>query len=123
MELGKAVEEVKSVAVRYGLKVETPGEVLIIKHPEAPITVELRVEEGRAVAELKVGSEIGEYIDSLLDEGEDPREAVEEAMEEMIRIIDFAASRLEREGIKVERKTREGILDAYDALEARLEEE
>ncbi len=123
MPLDKAVEDIKAVASRYGLTVEEANGALTIRHPEAPLVVEIRTEEGKAVVELKVGDEIDEYVETLLGEDEDPREALEEALEEMVRIVDAAVSRLTREGFKVERRTREGILDVYDALEARLEEE
>jgi len=123
MPLDKAVEDIKAVASRYGLAVEEADGTLTVRHPEAPLAVEIKAEGEKAIVELKVGDEIDEYVDMLLGEDEDPREALEEALEEMVRIVDAAVSRLTREGFKVERKTREGILDVYDALEARLEEE
>ncbi len=123
MSLDKAIADIKAVASRYGLSTEESDGSLVIKHPEAPLIVEIKAGEGRAIVELKVGDDIDEYVETLLGEDEDPREALEEALEEMVRIVDAAVSRLTREGFKVERKTREGILDVYDALEARLEEE
>lgn len=123
MSLGKVAEDIKAVASRYGLEAEESGEFIRIKHPEAPLIVEIKVEGGKAVVELKVGDDIDEYVENLLGEDEDPREALEEALEEMVRLVDTAVSRLSREGFKVERRTREGILDVYDAIEARLEEE
>lgn len=124
MDQAKAFEDIKAEAARYGALVEAgEGGSLILRHAEAPLYVEVRVEGGKATVELKVGPELNDYIESVIDEGGDPRGLIDDVVGEMLRLVDAAATRLAAEGLMVERRTREAILDVYDALEARLEEE
>lgn len=122
MSLEKAVEDVKSLAEARGFKIEEGEGRIKIVHDRAPIAIEVSISGERAVVELKVEKGLEEYIDEVLGEDEDPREALEESLDDMVRLVDLIVSRLEREGLNVRRLTREAILDVYDALESRLEE-
>ena len=122
MTLEKALDDIRSIAERYGLKPQPGSDGVIIRHYEAPLEVVVRVSGGEAVVELRAASGLGEFIDGLLGENEDPRDTLEKALEEMLRIVDVAVDRLAREGVAVKRQTREAVLDVYDALEERLEE-
>ena len=122
MALEKALDDIRSIAERYGLKPQPGGDEVIIRHYEAPLEVVVKISGGEAVVELRAASGLGEFIDGLLGENEDPRDTLEKALEEMLRIVDVAVDRLAREGVEVKRQTREAVLDVYDALEERLEE-
>lgn len=123
MPLDKALNDIISIAERYGLRPQPQEGGVVIRHYEAPLEVVVEVSGGKALVELRAGRELNDYIDGVLGEDEDPRDSLEKALEEMLRIVDAAADRLAREGVEVKRQTREAVLDVYDALEERLEEE
>jgi hypothetical protein len=118
----RALRDIAEVARSRGLVAEGEGESLRIRHTSMPLEVVVeRLGEGFRV-ELRALESLGEAIDEALSADEDPRELVEEALDEMVRMVDYAVQRLAREGLPVSRETRQGIMDAYQALEDRLEE-
>jgi len=118
----KAFRDIAEVARIRGLQVEGSGERLVVKHTTLPLEVVVERSGGEFRVELRAGEGLGEAIDEMLSQGEDPREEIEEALNELVRIVDYTVQRLEREGIKARRETRQGIMDVYEALEERLEE-
>jgi histone H3/H4 len=118
----KALRDIAEVARTRGLQAEGSGERLVVKHTTLPLEVVVERAGDEFKVELRAGKDLGEAIDEALSQGEDPREEVEEALDELVRIVDYAVQRLAREGIKARRETRQGIMDVYEALEERLEE-
>jgi len=119
----RALRDIAEVARSRGMQVEGGGERLLVKHTGLPLSVVVeKTGAGGFRVELRVGEGLGEAIDEALAQGEDPREEIEEALDELVRIVDYAVQRLTREGLQVKRETREAIMDAYEALEERLEE-
>lgn len=116
------VEEISKAASRRGATTRSRGEIIEIVLPDEPVYIEVRPGDGVAVVELKIGDGLQERVDEYLDHGEDPREALEEALETLVSIVDEVDRILRLHGFKVERRTRDAILDVYDALESRLEE-
>ncbi|MCE4629852.1 MAG: hypothetical protein F7C82_06200 [Desulfurococcales archaeon] len=72
---------------------------------------------------MRVGDELEESISELLEDNVDPRSELEDVIETMVMVVDYSVRKLKEEGFKVERDTRNAILDVYDALESFLEEE
>ena len=123
MSVEKALRDIAEVARTRGLQVETRDSGILVRHTSLPLEVAIEGSGDQFRVELRVGEGLGEAIDEALSQGEDPREEVEEALDDLVSIVDYAVQRLAREGLKVRRETRQGIMDAYEALEERLEEE
>lgn len=122
MSVERALRDIAEVARSRGLVAEGEGERLVIKNPDMPLEVVVERGPGGFRVELRALESLGEAIDEALSADEDPRELVEEALDEMVRIVDYAIQRLAREGVRAVRQTRQAIMDAYQALEDRLEE-
>jgi len=119
-----ALKSIAEVAESRGLEVELDENklVLTINHKDIPLTAVFEpVGDGFRVA-IRAGDGLRERIDELLDEGYDPREAVEEALDTLIEVVDRGIVLLEGSGVGVKRDTRGGILDVYDAIESFVEE-
>ncbi len=122
MSVEKALRDIAEVARARGLVAEGEGERLTIRHTTMPLEVVVERSGDGFRVELRALESLGEAIDEALSADEDPRELVEEALDEMVRIVDYAVQRLAREGVRASRETRQAIMDAYQALEDRLEE-
>ncbi len=116
------VEEISKTVSRRGATTKSKNGVLEIIVPDEPIYIEVYPTGDTIVVEMKVGEGLRERVDEYLDHGEDPREALEEVLETLVSIVDEIDRILRLHGFKVERKTREAILDVYDELESRVEE-
>ena len=121
-----ALKSISEYAARYGLKpsIDLDKGVLVILHGEYPIKIIVEPrDEGVYAVELRVGEGIDESIEELLDAEVDPRAELEDVVEVLVQVVDYAVRKLEEAGFRVRRQTREAILDVYDALESFLEEE
>ncbi len=116
------VEEISKAASRRGATAKSRDGVIEVIVPDEPVYIEIYPAREAVVVEMKVGNGLKERVDEYLDHGEDPREALEEVLETLVSIVDEVDRILRLHGFKVERKTREAILDVYDELESRLEE-
>lgn len=112
-------------AGRYGLRVTVDEEkgIVIIEHGEYPVRVIVEPGGPGYRVHLEVSGDLREVVGDLLEEEVDPRAELEDALETLIGVIDYAVRKLEEAGIKVARDTRNAILDVYDAIESYLEEE
>ncbi len=121
-----AVDTLRSIAEsagRKGLKPTLEEGKLVIVHPEYPLMIVIEGGDSKFVVELRVGESIEDNIEELLAEEIDPRAELEDALDLMLSVIDYAVKKLQAAGFEVEKKTREAVLDMYDALESFLEEE
>ncbi len=121
----ETLKSIAEYAARYGLKPEADFDkgTLIIHHSEYPLDIVVSRGDDGYIVELKVGEEIDEAIEDLLGEDVDPRAELEDVIETMVQVVDYAVKKLEEAGYNVRKMTREAILDVYDALESFLEEE
>jgi len=124
-----AVEVLKGIgeyAGRRGLRVsldEGRG-AIVVEHAEYPVKIVIEpAGSGVYLIELRAGEDIGEAVESLLQDNVDPRAELESAIETLLEVVDYAVRRLSDAGYGVEKRTREAILDVYDAIESFLEEE
>ncbi len=117
------IEELSKSVARRGGKLEAGDSMVTILLPGEPVYIEIRPLEQGFTVELKLGDNLEDRVDEYLEEGEDPREALEEVLETAVAIIDEVERILRMHGLRVTRRTREAVLDFYDALESRLEEE
>ncbi|MEB3780649.1 MAG: hypothetical protein GSR85_10565 [Desulfurococcales archaeon] len=116
------VEELSKVVARRGGTLQVKGNTLEIRSVGEPLYLTLYPSNGNVVIELKVEESIDERIDELLGEDEDPREHLEEVLETLVSMVDELERILRINGYSVIRRTREAILDVYDAIEEKLEE-
>ena len=112
-------------AGRYGLRVTIDEEkgVVVIEHGEYPVRIVVEPGGPGYRVHLEVSGNLREVVGDLLEEEVDPRAELEDALETLIGVVDYAVRKLEEAGIRVSRETRAGILDVYDAIESYLEEE
>ncbi len=121
---GDKIEVLKNIAEasgRKGLKTELKDNTLIVSHPEYPLMLVITGNDSSFTVEIKVGEGLEENIEELLGDEIDPRAELEDALDQLLGIADYAVRKLELAGFKVKRRTREGVLDLYDALESFLE--
>jgi len=120
----EALKAIAESSGRKGLKVELKGSSVIIDHPEYPLEIVVSQEApGEFVVELRVKEGLEETIEEMLDDEIDPRAELEDALDQLLSVVDYAVRKLETMGYHVNKKTREAILDVYDAIESFLEEE
>ena len=114
------LEDVAREAEKRGLKVELRESVLKAVNPDLPIGVEVKVGGNTAEIKLIAKDNLEEDIREYAEEEElsDVREAVEEILETAIAVVDYAVKAAERSGFKVVRKTRQTILDVYEAIDS-----
>lgn len=122
-EVASVLESIAEYAARFGLKPELKDGRLVVRHTEYPLWVTVEPEGPGYMVRLEAGGELEESISELLDEDVDARSELEDVVEVMVRVVDYAVRRLREKGFRVERNTRDAILDVYDALESFLEEE
>ncbi len=124
MPVEEALKAIAESSGRKGLKVELKGSSVIIDHPEYPLEIVVSQEApGEFVVELRVKEGLEETIEEMLDDEIDPRAELEDALDQLLAVVDYAVRKLETMGYHVNKKTREAILDVYDAIESFLEEE
>lgn len=121
----KSIKAIAEYAARFGLKPEVDEESgrVVIKHQEYPLEIVVEPSGEGYRVEMRVGDELEESISELLEDNVDPRSELEDVIETMVMVVDYSVKKLKEEGFKVERDTRNAILDVYDALESFLEEE
>ncbi|MCE4618551.1 MAG: hypothetical protein F7C37_03825 [Desulfurococcales archaeon] len=121
----KSIKAIAEYAARFGLKPEVDEESgrVVIKHQEYPLEIVVEPSGEGYRVEMRVGDELEESISELLEDNVDPRSELEDVIETMVMVVDYSVRKLKEEGFKVERDTRNAILDVYDALESFLEEE
>ncbi len=112
-------------AGRFGLRISLDEEkgVLVIEHGEHPIRIVVEPGDGVYRVRLEAGEGLAGHVEEMLGEDIDPRAELEEALETLVQVVDYAVRKLEEAGFRVEKSTREAILDVYDAIESFLEEE
>jgi len=121
----KSIKAIAEYAARFGLKPEVDEESgrVVIKHQEYPLEIVVEPSDEGYRVEMRAGDELEESISELLEDNVDPRSELEDVIETMVMVVDYSVRKLKEEGFKVERDTRNAILDVYDALESFLEEE
>lgn len=117
------LKHIAEYAARYGLKPLEEEEKLVIKHEEYPLEIVIEPRGDGYIVQLRVREDLEDSISELLEEDVDPRSELEDVIETLVTVVDYAVRKLREEGFKVERDTRNAILDVYDALESFLEEE
>ncbi len=124
-EAAKTLRVIAEYAGKRGLRVTVDEEkgTLIIEHGEYPLRIVVEPSGDGYVVELRSGDNMESVVEELLGEEVDPREELEGALESLVEVVDYAVRKLEEAGFQVSKKTREAILDVYDAIESFLEEE
>jgi len=116
------VKKIADAASRRGAKVRISDAGVEIYVDDEPLYVLVEESEGGYTLILKVSDDIGEKVDEMLGENGDPREMLEEALDNMVAVVDDVEKLLKSLGYNVRRSTSKAILDVYDAIESRVEE-
>lgn len=116
------IKRIADTASRRGAKVRVGDSGVEVYVDDEPVYIVVEEAGGGYTIVLKVSGDIGERVDEILGENGDPREILEEALDNMIALVDDLEKLLKSMGYSVRRSTREAILDLYDAIEARVEE-
>ncbi|MCE4625418.1 MAG: hypothetical protein F7C35_06095 [Desulfurococcales archaeon] len=124
-EVVRVLRSIAEAGGRKGFEVEVDegSKRVVVRSKECPISVLVAPSNSGFKVELRVEEGLRDCIEDLLEEDVDPRNELENIVEELISIVDLAAKKLAGIGIEVERSTREAVLDVYDTLESFLEEE
>jgi len=124
-ELASVLKGIAEYAAGKGLKPSLDEEnlVLVIEHGEYPLRIVIEPRGEAYVVELLAGDEIDEAVEDLLEDEVDPRAELEDVIETMLTVVDYAVKKLGSAGVRVDKKTRDAILDVYDAIESFVEEE
>ena len=117
-EYGPLLEE---FAKRRALRLEKGGDAIRLWHREAPLYIEVR-ETSRGVL-VRLGYEgLRDYVREVLDTSENPREDIEDLVDEMSTLAFNLYEELVKRGIRAELDTRTAAMDILGELEEAEEE-
>jgi len=112
---------VEAFAKQRGLKPEQVGDALRLWHSEAPLFIEVR--SGSQGLIVRLGYEgLRDYVREVVDTSENPREEIEDLVDEMSTLAYTLAEELRRSGYKVSLETRSAAMDVLGELEEAEEE-
>ena len=118
----RVAEVLAPLARRRGLELVKRSDGSLVLRGEAPLYIEVR-ETGRGVL-VRLGHEsLRDYIREVVDTEENPREVLEELVDEMSMTAFEVAEELRRAGLRVELDTRSAAMDVLEELEEAEEEE
>jgi len=112
---------VEPIARRRGYALRVEGEILKVKHPDAPFYIEVRpVSSGVLV---KVGYEgLRDYVRDLVDTEDDPRAFMEDLLDEISMVAHEVYKSLRSAGVNAKLDARTAVMDALEELEEAEEE-
>lgn len=112
---------VEEFARSRGLRVEEAGGALRIWHGEAPLYIEVR--SGSQGVMVRLGYEgLRDYVREVVDTSDNPREEIEDIVDEMSTLAYSLYEELRRGGVKVVLDTRSAAMDILGELEEAEEE-
>ena len=115
------VEEVEKIAKQSGYRVETRGDRIVVLHPSAPLYIEI-FESSKGIT-VRIGHEnLRDYVREILDTEDNPREYIEDLLDDVSSIAVRITEALRRRGISVSSDTRTAIMDVLEELEEAEEE-
>ena len=115
------VKEVERIAKQSGYRVEKRGEKIIVLHPSAPLYIEI-FESSRGIT-VRIGHEnLRDYVREVLDTEDNPREYIEDLLDDVSSIAVRITEALRRKGISVNSDTRTAVMDVLEELEEAEEE-
>ncbi len=121
--MAEALSLAESIGRRRGFKVERAGDRLLLRHPEAPLTVVVELRGAGDVLVSLYGENIRDYIEDVYESEEDPRGHVESILDDVTALVAEIAGALERKGFRVRsHRVREVVMDVLEVLEE-VEEE
>jgi hypothetical protein len=120
-----AVEKTKQVVEEFararGLRLEEVGDALRLWHSEAPVYIEVR--EGSRGVTVRLGYEgLRDYVREVVDTSDNPREEIEDLVDEMSSIAYMLYEELRRRGVEARLDTRSAAMDILGELEEAEEE-
>ena len=122
MSLSSEVEELaKKFSERHRLDFKREGATLVLHHRRAPLYIYVKptsqgVEIGLGYHGLK------DYIREIVDSEENPRDYIEELLDDMSSLAHRLMQEIKKKGYKALLKTRETVIDFLEELEEALEE-
>jgi len=115
------VKEIERIAKQGGYRVEERGEKIVVLHPNAPLYIEV-FESSKGIA-VRIGHEnLRDYIREVLDTEDNPREYIEDLLDDVSSIAVRITEALRRKGISVSSDTRTAVMDVLEELEEAEEE-
>ena len=115
------VKEVERIAKQSGYRVEKRGEKIVVLHPSAPLYIEV-FESSKGIT-VRIGHEnLRDYVREVLDTENNPREYIEDLLDDVSSIALRITEALRRRGISVNSDTRTAVMDVLEELEEAEEE-
>jgi len=115
------VKEIERIAKQSGYRVEKRGEKIVVLHPSAPLYIE--VFESSSGVTVRIGHEnLRDYVREVLDTEDNPREYIEDLLDDVSSIAVRITEALRRKGISVSSDTRTAVMDVLEELEEAEEE-
>ena len=121
MQGGIEEELLRAVAEKRGLILEASGPGFRLRHPEAPLFIEVRRTSRGILVRLGYES-LRDYIRDVVDTETDPRGVVEELVDELAMTAYELAEQLRGKGHRVVLDTRTAAMDVLGELEEAEEE-
>jgi len=117
----QVVKEIEELARRTGYRLEKRGEKIVLRHPSAPLFIEV-FESSTGIA-VRIGHEnLRDYVREIVDTEDNPREYIEDLLDEVSSIAVRLAEALRRKGLRVASDTRAAVMDVLEELEEAEEE-
>lgn len=117
------VEEItkiaKEVAKTTGYEVNVRDNTIVLSSSDSPLKLEIKVSDSNVEFNL-IYEGLEEYIEDLIDSGEDVRESIEYEVADIKNIAMYIKSKLSSRGIRIFDRIKEAELDIYDIVEEHL---
>lgn len=115
------VKEIERIAKQSGYRVEKRGEKIIVLHSSAPLYIEV-FESSKGIT-VRIGHEnLRDYVREIVDTEDNPREYIEDLLDDVSSVAVRITEALRRKGISVSSDTRTAVMDVLEELEEAEEE-
>ena len=115
-EIIKIANEITKIT---GYEVDVKDNTIILSSSDSPFKLVIKVNDNNVEFNLTYEG-LEEYIEDLIDSGEDVRESIEYEVADIKNIAMYIKSKLSKLGVKVIDRIKEAELDIYDIAEEHL---
>jgi len=117
--INKVIQIAEEIAKITGYAIDRKDNVIFLSCPDSPFKLQIKVNVN--VIEFSLVYEgLEDYVDELIDSGEDVREAIEYEISDVKNIARRIKSKLKELNVNVIDRIKEAELDVYDIVEEYL---
>ena len=114
------LEEVAKRLKERGYSISQAGNSVVARHPNAPLSIQVDIEGETCRVSLKAEN-FTDFVDDVKESEENPREYLEEILEDVSRAASEVSALLRSSCQKLENTVQRDVLDLMDIIEDVLE--